>query len=79
MLLTESATITHAIIPPDARKNFVSVRKMTAYKLGLGVIVASIQVPVWTCMIARLISPHSIVHIVLVRIQTQAIQSRSHA
>ena len=77
MLLTESATITHAIIPPDARKNFVSVRKMTAYKLGLGVIVASIQV--WTCMIARLISPHSIVHIVLVRIQTQAIQSRSHA
>ena len=77
MLLTESATITHAIIPPDARKKFVSVRKMTAYKLGLGVIVASIQV--WTCMIARLISPHSIVHIVLVRIQTQAIQSRSHA
>ena len=44
VLLTESATITHAIIPPDARKKFVSVRKMTAYKLGLGVIVASIQV-----------------------------------
>ena len=77
MLLTESATTANVIMPSDVKKNFASVRKRTAYHQGLGAIVASIKVR--SSMFIRLISPKFIVHIVLVRIQTQAIQSRSHA
>ena len=74
MLLTESATTANAIMPSDAKKNFASVRKRTAYHQGLGAIVASIKVR--SCMIINLISPH---FIVLVRIQTQPSWTRLHA